>query len=119
MAALAPLRTLVETRRGRPVRLPPELSRIYGSFRLPGSGHRPHVLTNAVTTLDGVVSLDVDGHASGGDISGRNGHDRLVMGLLRAVADVIVVGAGTLRVDRETVWTAEEIFPDLAEEFRE
>ena len=41
------------------------------------------------------------------------------MGLLRALADVIVVGAGTLRVERGAVWTADEIFPDLAAEVRQ
>jgi len=30
----------------------------------------PHVFSNFVSTLDGVVSLGVQGHASGGDISG-------------------------------------------------
>ena len=40
------------------------------------------------------------------------------MGLLRALTDGIVVGAGTLRVERDAVWTADEIFPDLAAEFR-
>src|SRR5690242_20805153 len=34
---------------------------------------------------NGVVSLDVEGHASGADISGQSPHDRLVMSLLRAV----------------------------------
>ena len=118
MTALAPLETLVEDRRGLAVPLPPELSRVYGSLRVPRAGARPRVITNAVMTLDGVVSLSVRGHASGGDISGQNRHDRLVMGLLRAVADVIVVGAGTLRIDRHAIWTAEEIFPELADEFR-
>jgi len=33
-----------------------------------------------------------------GDISGFNQHDHLVMGLLRAIADAVIVGAGTLRL---------------------
>jgi riboflavin biosynthesis pyrimidine reductase len=40
------------------------------------------------------------------------------MGLLRAIADVVIVGAGTLAVDRHHVWTAEGIFPGLADEYR-
>ena len=40
------------------------------------------------------------------------------MGLLRAIADVVIVGAGTLSVDRHHVWTAERIFPELAHEYR-
>ena len=85
---------------------------------MPAGRARPHVFSNFVTTLDGVVSLNVKGHASGGDISGFSLQDRMVMGLLRAVADVVIVGAGTLSVDRHHVWTAERIFPALAEEYR-
>jgi len=98
--------------------LPPRLSRLYGRLRMPLGRARPHLISNFVTTLDGVVSLNVKGHASGGDISGWSAQDRMVMGLLRAVADVVIVGAGTLSVDRHHVWTAENIFPGLADEYR-
>jgi riboflavin biosynthesis pyrimidine reductase len=79
---------------------------------------RPQIISNFVTTLDGVVSLNVKGHASGGDISGWSAQDRMVMGLLRALADVVIVGTGTLAVDRHHLWTAEAIFPGLADEYR-
>jgi hypothetical protein len=36
------------------------------------------------------------------------------MGLLRAIADVVIVGAGTLRADPEHRWTAAYIAPSLA-----
>ena len=39
------------------------------------------------------------------------------MGLLRACADAVLVGAGTLRATPGHRWTAEHIFPDLAAEF--
>jgi len=55
---------------------------------MPIPGTRPHVFSNFVTTLDGVVSLNTKGHASGGDISGFSAQDRMVMGLMRAIADV-------------------------------
>lgn len=115
---LAPLETLYETKHGRILPLPPRLARLYGRLRMPPERPRPHVISNFVTTLDGVVSLNVKGHASGGDISGFSAQDRMVMGLLRAIADVVIVGAGTLGVDRNHVWTAERIFPALADEFR-
>jgi riboflavin biosynthesis pyrimidine reductase len=118
LATLAPLETLYETKRGRTLPLPPELARLYGRLRMPLERSRPHVISNFVTTLDGVVSLNVKGHASGGDISGFSAQDRMVMGLLRAIADVVIVGAGTLSVDRHHVWTAERIFPGLADEYR-
>lgn len=39
------------------------------------------------------------------------------MGLLRAIADVVVIGAGTLDADSRHLWTAAAIFPDLAQEY--
>src|SRR4249920_2299649 len=95
-AALASLTTLLETKRGKVLPLPPSLARLYGCLRMPWPRSRPHVFSNFVTTLDGVVSLNTKGHASGGDISGFSAQDRMVMGVLRAVADVVIVGSGTL-----------------------
>jgi riboflavin biosynthesis pyrimidine reductase len=94
------------------------LARFYGQLRIPTLRTRPYVISNFVTTLDGVVSLNEKGHASGGDISGFSAEDRIVMGLLRAVVDVVVVGSGTLEVDRRHIWTAERIFPPFAEDYR-
>ena len=116
--ALAPLETLYEAGRGKALPLPPRLARLYGRLRMPLVRARPHVISNFVTTLDGVVSLNEKGHASGGDISGFSAQDRMVMGLLRAIADVVIVGSGTLGVDRRHVWTAERIYPGLAGEYR-
>lgn len=116
-ARLAPLETIFEARRGKPLPLPAALARLYGRLRLPLPRSRPYVLCNFVTTLDGIVSLDVKGHATGSDISGFSAQDRMVMGLLRAVADVVIVGAGALRADRRHVWTAETIYPELADEY--
>jgi len=117
-AALAPLKTLLETKQGKLLQLPPRLARLYGCLRMPLPRTHPHVFSNFVTTLDGVVSLNTKGHASGGDISGFSAQDRMVMGLLRAIADVVIIGSGTLRIDRRHVWTAEAIFPELADDYR-
>jgi riboflavin biosynthesis pyrimidine reductase len=118
-AALAPLTTLFETTRGKLLPLPARLARLYGSLRMPQPRSHPHVFSNFVSTLDGVVSLKTKGHASGSDISGFSAQDRMVMGLLRAIADVVIIGAGTLNADRWHLWTAAAIFPDLADEFRQ
>lgn len=117
-AALASLTTLFETKCGKVLPLPPKLARLYGCLRMPLPRTRAHVFSNFVSTLDGVVSLGVPGHASGGDISGFSAQDRMVMGLLRAIADVVIVGSGTLGVDRRHVWTAEAIYPELAGDYR-
>jgi riboflavin biosynthesis pyrimidine reductase len=115
---LASLTTVVETRRGRALPLPPKLARLYGCLRMPLPRSHPHVFSNFATTLDGVVSLSEKGHASGADISGFSAQDRMVMGLLRAIADVVIIGSGTLGTDRRHVWTAAAIFPELADEYR-
>jgi riboflavin biosynthesis pyrimidine reductase len=114
---LQSLETLFETKRGKVLPLPPSLARLYGSLRMPLSRSHPHVYSNFVTTLDGVVSLNAKGHASGADISGFSAQDRMVMGLLRAMADVVIIGSGTLSADPEHVWTADAICPELANEY--
>jgi riboflavin biosynthesis pyrimidine reductase len=114
----SPLQTLIASSRGSAVPLPPQLARIYGEFRMrrPRTGF--HVFSNFVSSLDGIVTLKVRGHSGGGDISGFSSQDRLVMGLLRAVADAVVVGAGALADDPQHIWTAQAICPELASEFR-
>jgi riboflavin biosynthesis pyrimidine reductase len=93
--------------------LPPELLRAYGG----GIGFDGQaVYANFVTTLDGVVAFGDDTPPS--VISGKSEADRFVMGLLRACADAVVIGAGTLRTEPGHLWTAEHIYPPLAEEYR-
>lgn len=120
MNALAPLQTLYDAPQGHDVPLPAELAALYGRFALPVPQERPYVIGNFVTTLDGVVSLNVPGQSGGGPISGFDEHDRMVMGLLRAVADVVVVGAGTVRdVSPRHIWSAGYIYPPLAAAYGE
>jgi riboflavin biosynthesis pyrimidine reductase len=115
---LSPLETLFETKHGRALRLTPNLTRLYGNFRMPQARSRQYVFSNFVSTLDGVVSLQSRGHAGGGDISGFSIQDRMVMGLLRAIADVVIVGSGTLEADPQQVWTPEGICPELTDDYR-
>src|SRR5258708_7006647 len=119
MNTLTPLQSLFDVARGRDLPLPPDLSALYGRLAFPPHPGRPSVLGNFVTTLDGVVSLDEPGHASGGDISGFNRHDQVVMGLLRAMADAVIVGAGTLRSVPQHRWTAQYIYPSLADVYQQ
>src|SRR5690348_3054731 len=78
--------------------LPEDLAILYGGdLRFPEHGDRPYVIGNFVSTLDGVVSFEVPGKSGGGEISGFNQADRFIMGLLRASADAVIVGSGTLR----------------------
>ncbi|HZR44497.1 MAG TPA: dihydrofolate reductase family protein [Ktedonobacteraceae bacterium] len=121
MTSLMPLETLYEVKsdqdRAPDLPFPPELAHLYGRLSFPAHPDHPYVIGNLVTTLDGVVSLNVPGHAGGGDISGFNQHDHMVMGVLRAVSDAIIVGAGTLRDAPYHRWTAEYIYPALADAY--
>jgi riboflavin biosynthesis pyrimidine reductase len=114
MSTLAPLETLYEVDRGNELPLPADLRDVYGRLAFPPHEGRPYVIGNFVTSLDGVTSLQVPGRAGGGPISGFNPHDRLVMGLLRAAADAVVVGAGTLRAVEHHVWTPAYVCPAFA-----
>jgi riboflavin biosynthesis pyrimidine reductase len=95
--------------------LPVALRQTYGGrlgFR------RPRLFATFVESLDGVVTLEGAGE-SGHVISGNSQADRFVMGLLRACADAVIVGAGTLRASPKHLWTPAKIFPPAAEAFAE
>ena len=121
MNTLTPLESLFEMEHGSALPLPPDLATLYGRLAFPPHPGRAHVVGNFVTTLDGVVALNEPGHAGagGGNISGWSRHDRAVMGLLRAVADAVIVGAGTLRSVPRHLWTARYIYPPLADVYQQ
>ena len=108
-----PLETLYDGSTGPALPLPPELADFYGALRFPLREGKPYVLANLVTSLDGVVSLGVEGKAGGKEISGSNVQDRALMGVLRAAADAVVVGAGTLRDGKGSPLTAASVYPPL------
>jgi riboflavin biosynthesis pyrimidine reductase len=76
----------------------------------------PAVYANFVETLDGVAAFGDDTPPSA--ISGKSAADRFVMGLLRACASAVVVGAGTMRVALHHLWTPDHVFPSLAGDYR-
>ena len=63
------------------------------------------------------MTLGKDGSSAGSVISGRNPGDRFLMALLRACADAVLLGAGTLRATPGHLWTASHVYPALAESF--
>jgi riboflavin biosynthesis pyrimidine reductase len=92
--------------------MPDVLQRVYG-----GLGFADEVVySNFVESLDGVTTLGSKPSA-GSAISGRNQADRFLMGLLRAFADAVLIGAGTLRATPGHHWTPDHIFPDATEAF--
>src|SRR5256714_13897157 len=90
----------------------PELEGIYGRLGFADSV----IYSNFVSSVDGVVSLGSKPSA-GSVISGRNPADRFLMGLLRAFADAVLLGAGTLRATPGHMWTPEHIYPDMTSAF--
>lgn len=114
---MEPIITLYEHEPAVGQSLPEELAQRYGGgLAVPEAGPRgrPYVLANFVETVDGVISFSEPGHAGGGEISGFNEPDRMVMGLLRARADAVIFGSGTLHQDSGHVRVAPFIYPDLS-----
>ena len=97
--------TAAEQHYGGPLRFP-ELS-------------SPHVISNFVGTIDGVVSLGAHDGTDSSVISGHSASDRYVMAMLRAAADVIIVGARTLEEAPRHQWTVEKLVPESARELQE
>jgi riboflavin biosynthesis pyrimidine reductase len=90
--------------------LPEELESLYGGR----FGVAPPVLyANFVETLDGIVAIRSE-PMSNRLISGDSETDRFVMGLLRAAADCVLVGSGTLHGSPKALWTPEKAHPPSA-----
>ena len=118
MIPLTPLEILVDHDCGVDLPIPDDLKALYGRLQFPHRGAGAHVIGNFVTTLDGVVSLGVAGKTNGDAISGSNRHDSMIMALLRAAADAVIVGSGTLHQSPQHVWTPDFVFPALADSYR-
>jgi riboflavin biosynthesis pyrimidine reductase len=93
--------------------LPAALARGYGGdFGLA----RPLLYANFVSSLDGVVALP-GAFESGAVVSADSEPDQFVMGLLRAAADAVWIGAGTFRAGAGSLWHPEAAFPAARESF--
>ena len=88
----------------------------------PATKERPYCIANFVSTLDGVVSFNIPGQSEGAQISNSNEEDRFIMGLLRASADAVIVGSGTLQAaGPKGSWLPEAVYPaakDLYKKYR-
>jgi riboflavin biosynthesis pyrimidine reductase len=123
---MEPIRTLFATQPAEPweTALPEGLlARYDGNLSFPPAPkERPYCFANFVSTLDGVVSFNLPGQSEGAQISHCNEEDRFIMGLLRASADAIVVGSGTLQAaGPHGSWLPEAVCPaakDLYQQYR-
>jgi riboflavin biosynthesis pyrimidine reductase len=70
-----------------------QLASLYGNGPRPQTADRPWLRANMIASTDGAAAL-------GGKSGGLGGPaDRMVFGVLRSIADVILVGAGTVRAE--------------------
>lgn len=104
---LRPLEPLLEAPSLPSFDLPEALTELYGG---PLGFSEPRLYANFVTSLDGVTALPRLVQSSHLIAAGSE-HDRFLMGLLRACADAVLVGAGTLRASPQTRWTPEHAYP--------
>ncbi|HZU16346.1 MAG TPA: dihydrofolate reductase family protein [Candidatus Dormibacteraeota bacterium] len=96
--------------------LPAELARAYGG---PLGFPERRLLANFVASIDGVVARHREDRSPGSAIGGDSEADRFVMGLLRACAEAVLVGAGTLRAAPGHRWTPDHVYPPGAAAFAE
>jgi riboflavin biosynthesis pyrimidine reductase len=95
--------------------LPGELRELYGGA-LGFDG--PCVYANFVETLDGVVA--VPGlEQSNALVADSSEDDKFLMGLLRAFADVVLIGSGTLLASPKGRWRPDGVYPKAKAAFAE
>jgi riboflavin biosynthesis pyrimidine reductase len=95
--------------------LPDQLLELYGG---PLGFREPCLYSNFVSTIDGVVAIP-SVPRSNVVIADNSDGDRFVMGLLRAFADAVLIGAGTLASSPKGTWLPEKVYPPAREAFAE
>lgn len=115
MSELAPFDVLYEIESLPTLPLPGELARLHGGDL---GFDEPCLYANFVATLDGVVAIP-SMPGSNAFVAGDNDADRFLMGILRAFADVVLIGAGVLRASPRGTWQPGSIFPPAAEDYSE
>jgi riboflavin biosynthesis pyrimidine reductase len=95
--------------------LPEALRALYGgAFGL----RRRVVYANFVETLDGIVALPKV-EKSNALVADGNAADKFLMGLLRAVADCVLIGSGTMLASPKGMWRPGGVYPKAADAFAE
>jgi riboflavin biosynthesis pyrimidine reductase len=115
IAPVEPFDVLAEEAGLPALELPSSLARIYGGEL---GFAESCVYANFVETLDGVVAIPALPN-SNEVISAGSEADRFLMGLLRALADAVLVGAGVLRASPRGTWLAEKIYAPAADAYAE
>jgi riboflavin biosynthesis pyrimidine reductase len=107
---------LLWERDGLPAATLPESLRAFyaGDLGFP----RECVYANFVETLDGVVAIP-DIEQSNALVADGSDDDKHLMGLLRAFADAVLIGSGTLRASPKGRWRPEGVYPAARDAFAE
>lgn len=93
--------------------LPGMLRALYGgAFGLP----QRVLYANFVETLDGIVALP-SVEKSNALVADGSEDDKFLMGLLRAAADCILIGAGTMLASPKGLWRPGGVYPKAADAF--
>src|SRR4029453_119164 len=105
--AIEPLERLFEVDALPRTTLPAELSHLHNGD--PGLADEC-LYANFVVTVDGAVSIP-GMRGANAFIAGDSDADRFLMGLLRAFADAVLIGAGVLRASPRGTRRAAESYP--------
>ena len=112
---MEPLEVLFEVDGLPTTELPDDLVELYGG----SIGFRePCLYSNFVSTIDGAVAIPAVPRSNTLIADGSEG-DRFVMGTLRAFADAVLIGAGTLASSPKGTWLPEKVYPLAREAFAE
>jgi riboflavin biosynthesis pyrimidine reductase len=95
--------------------LPDELRTFYAGELGFGA---PCVYANFVETIDGVVAIP-ELERSNALVAGESEDDKFLMGLLRAFADVVLIGSGTLLASPKGRWRPAGVYPAGKQAFAE
>jgi riboflavin biosynthesis pyrimidine reductase len=100
--------------------LPEQFLKIYpGDWQIPDVGKRPYIYTDFAISRDGRITYNEEGYVGGSDITQTNRIDWWFMAFLRTRADAIMNGIGTINLNQTGLWTAEALYPEEANAFKE
>jgi riboflavin biosynthesis pyrimidine reductase len=110
---IEPLERVFEVEDLPRLELPSELARVHDG----NLGFAADCLyANFVATIDGAVAIP-GMRGSNTFIADDSDPDRFLMGMLRAFADAVLIGAGVMRASPRGTWRAAQIYPPAAADY--
>jgi riboflavin biosynthesis pyrimidine reductase len=112
---LEPLELLFENDGLPALELPDQLRDLYAGDL---GFDEPCLYANFVASVDGVIAIPALPD-SNSELAQNSKADKFLMGILRAFADVVLIGAGVLRAAPKGTWQPEKVYPPAADAFGE